>query len=384
MKKKDTYSLSFWLLIGAAFLYFMAASMSGPIVARHCATLGRSGTIMGFAVGCVNFSSLLTRPGVGQAADRLPRKGMAIVGFGLMGISNLLCAAAKTTTVLVFGRILVGIGFSVISVTLSTWVAASLPRDKVGSGMGIFGMAQAISAAFAPTLGLEIGARFGYEAVFRSAGIIAFAGVILVTMLQSPPLPERKQTGKAQFVAMEVLPVALILPLVTIPNAALSSFLSTFAAEQGIPFSISIYFPVYAVVLFALRLVTNRQMDTVPYRWFALLCAPAASLSLVAVSYMNGYGMLVLSALLMSVGYGLLNSVSLATCMKMVRPEQQGIASSTYYIGLDLGLMLGPVLGGQIYQLFGSANMFLILSLVPLFSLPILAVSCRYLKKKGV
>lgn len=384
MGKKFAYPISFWLLICAAFLYFMAASMSGPVVARHCAALGGSGTIMGLAVGCVNLSSLLTRPMVGKAADHMPRKGMAVVGFGLMGISNLLCAAAKNDAFLVIGRLLVGIGFSIISVTLSTWVAASLPKDRVGSGMGIFGMAQAISAAFAPTLGLEIGARISYKAVFLCAAIIAFAGVIMVTILHSPPLSERKQTGKTQFVAVEVLPVALILPLVTIPNAALSSFLSTFAAEQNIPFSISIYFPVYAVVLFVLRLLTNRQMDTVPYRWFVLICAPAASLALVAVTYMHGYGMLTLSALLMSVGYGLLNSVSLATCMKVVSLEQQGIASSTYYIGLDIGLLLGPLLGGQIYQLFGSANMFLILAIIPLFSLPILAVSHRYLKKKGI
>lgn len=339
---------------------------------------------MGLAVGCVNLSSLLIRPMVGQAADRFPKKGMGVLGFGLMGASNLVCATAKNTTMLLVGRLFVGIGFSVISVTLSTWVAASLPKNRVGSGMGIFGMAQAISAAFAPTFGLEIGARLGYRAVFCSAAIVAFVGVVMITALQSSPQPERKQGGKKQIIAVEVLPIALILPLVTIPNAALSSFLSTFAVEQNIPFSISIYFPVYAVVLFILRLLTNKQMDTIPYRWFVLICAPATSFALIAVVFMRGYSLLILSALLMSIGYGLLNSVSLATSVKMVSSDRQGIASSTYYIGLDMGLLLGPVLSGQVYEGFGSANMFLILAIIPLFSLPILAASNRYLAKKGI
>lgn len=384
MNEHYRYPHSFWLLICESFLYFMTASISGPIVAPYCAQLGGSGSIMGLAVGCINLSSLLTRPLAGSLADQLPRKQMALLGFGLMGVSNLLCAAAGSAAVLLGSRLLVGIGFSMISVSLSTWVAACLPRDRVGSGMGIFGMAQAVSAAIAPTLGLEIGERIGYRAVFLCAAGIAGAGTVMIPFLDAPALPECHSRARRTILAAEVLPIAAILPLVTIPNAALSSFLSIYAAEHSLPLSISIYFPVYAGMLFVLRLLTSRQMDTISYRIFVLICAPAASLSLIAITYMRGYVLLVLSAMLMSIGYGILNSVSLAACMKVVPPDRQGTASSTYYIGLDLGLLLGPVLGGQIYEHIGSSHLFLILAIIPWLSLPILAVFNRYLREKGI
>lgn len=55
------------------------------------------------------------------------------------------------------------------------------------------------------------------------------------------------------------------------------------------------------------------------------------------------------AAAFMAGGYGIMCSVSQSTAMLLADKEQRGLANSTYYIGLDLGMTLGPAIGGMLY-----------------------------------
>lgn len=48
-------------------------------------------------------------------------------------------------------------------------------------------------------------------------------------------------------------------------------------------------------------------------------------------------------------GYGIMCSVCQSTAILLAGEERRGLANSTYYIGLDLGMTLGPVIGGFLY-----------------------------------
>ena len=44
-----------------------------------------------------------------------------------------------------------------------------------------------------------------------------------------------------------------------------------------------------------------------------------------------------------------MSSVCQSTAMLLAGKEKRGLANSTYYIGLDLGMTLGPMIGGALY-----------------------------------
>ena len=44
-----------------------------------------------------------------------------------------------------------------------------------------------------------------------------------------------------------------------------------------------------------------------------------------------------------------MSSVWQSTAMLLAGKENRGLANSTYYIGLDLGMALGPMIGGALY-----------------------------------
>lgn len=62
--------------------------------------------------------------------------------------------------------------------------------------------------------------------------------------------------------------------------------------------------------------------------------------------------MMALAAALMAGGYGIMCTACQSTAILLARPGGRGLANGTYYIGIDLGMTLGPLCGGF---LFGHA-----------------------------
>ena len=77
--------------------------------------------------------------------------------------------------------------------------------------------------------------------------------------------------------------------------------------------------------------------------------------------------MMGLAAIGMTVGYGIIYSVLQSTALLLAPLEEQGLASSTFYMGIDLGMSFGPIIAGFIDTYLPIQYFYLVqLVLVPL------------------
>lgn len=72
----------------------------------------------------------------------------------------------------------------------------------------------------------------------------------------------------------------------------------------------------------------------------------------------------------MAGGYGIICSVAQSTAILMAGKGKRGLANSTYYIGLDMGMALGPLLGGVIYGELNVKYFYMVF----LFTIPIILI----------
>ena len=82
----------------------------------------------------------------------------------------------------------------------------------------------------------------------------------------------------------------------------------------------------------------------------ALLCNV---LSFFIISYAHTIWSFLLAAFIAGCGYGACQPAIQALSMKAVPIERRGSASSTNFIGMDLGNFFGPAIGGFIAQFLG-------------------------------
>lgn len=90
----------------------------------------------------------------------------------------------------------------------------------------------------------------------------------------------------------------------------------------------------------------------------ALFCYAA---SFVVISIAHTLPVFLLAAVISAFGYGTCAPAGQTLCMKCVSPDRRGTASSTSYIGEDIGNILGPILSGTLVTSFGYHSMWLMM-----------------------
>ncbi len=353
LQTKKAFSKDAVLVLTASFFYMICPMLSAPIIAGYTESLGGRGILMGFVGGLMNMVALFCRPFLGNLADTVPKYRLVLTGsiFLLSGSCGYFIAPGPYF--LMLARIVDGMGLAFCSIGLSSWLASIVPPGKVGSAMGMYGTVQAVGMAAAPPIGIFVAENFGYKFSFLVTAVCSVMTLILINLVGDKGLPvikEKEAETKIQILEKKVIPIALIVMFFTIPYYATQSFLLSYVQKAGLAVDAKWFFTVYAFFLVALRTGLGKYFNMVPYRKFLYISILSSIITIVCLTFMEGNLLLYAAAFFMAGGYGIMCSVSQTAAMKLAGIGRRGIGTSTYYIGLDIGMMSGPIIAGFIYS----------------------------------
>lgn len=351
--KSKLYSRDILFILMASFFYFASPMLVTPLITGFSGSLGASAALMGTIGGLMNLCALFCRPFVGNLADRLSKYKVSFAGGLLQMIACLGYIFAVSPAMIVAARIVNGVGFACCSVCMSTWMSNMLPKEKIGSGMGLYGTMNALAMAAAPAIGIRVYQTIGHRAAFVLAMIFALLTAVIIQFVKDKGLPveqgsrEKSSSSRSlQICDRKVIPIALIIMLFSIPYCATQSFLVTYTETRQINVAVSWFFPLYAIALLVLRLSLKSLFDRLPFKVFLLAGSACAAAGILFLAFMRNNLEMLLAAVFMAGGYGIMCSVCQSTAILLAGEARRGLANSTYYIGLDLGMALGPVIGG--------------------------------------
>lgn len=364
---KKSYSKDIILVLAASFFYMASPMLVTPLITGFTESIGASAGLMGLVGGMMNLVSLFCRPLAGNLADRISKYKLSFAGAVFMTAACVGYIFAPNEAVVVIARIINGFGFACCSVCMATWMSNMLPKDKIGSGMGFYGTMNALAMAVAPAIGVNAYQALGYRASFVIAMVFSAAIIAVIQFIGDRGEPVKADTpagtdisteadvpvkaGKrrVELIDFKVIPIALIIMLFAVPYCATQSFLVTYVEVRGLDVAVSMFFPSYAAVLIVLRLSLRTLFDKLPFRVFLLAACISELLAIALLAVMRSNVAMLISSALLAGGYGIMSSVCQSTAILLAGKEKRGLANSTYYIGLDLGMTLGPVIGGALY-----------------------------------
>ncbi len=343
------------LVMVASFCFMACPMMTTPLITGFAKTMGAGGAIMGLAEGLMNVCSMICRPFAGNLADLQSKYRLAFIGGIIMATACIMYATSSSIHIILIARVIHGLGFSLCSVTMSTWIACMLPPSKIGSGMGVYGTINAISMGIAPFIGIKITQYFGYRATFWVA--TGFVTVLIIIIQFTTYRGEVTYTAKEKaecksdfhLVERKVVPLGIIITLFAIPYFATQTFIVAYVADRDINVSVGMFFPIYAIAVFTLRITLRKYFDKLPFKYFVVICSISALLGMISLWIINGNLIMLAGAIFTAGGYGLMCSVAQANAFIMVEKKKRGLANSTYYLDLDMGMAFGPIIGGFIY-----------------------------------
>lgn len=360
----------------------LGQQMSNSLLAKYADSLGTPESLIGVLMSMFAVSALVFKIISGPAMDTYNRKYLVMGAMMIMAIAYVGFGSSKDIKPLMLFRLFQGIGNAFGNVCCLALVSDALPKDKFGIGMGYYSLAQVLSRAIGPSIGLTLVGWFGYSTTYYiNAGVMLSAVIVASTIKIEFKRVKKLKITLNNIVAKEALIPAAVILFTGMGFTCINSFLIVFAAKQGVESGIGLYFTVSAFTLLLTRPLVGRLTDKYGLVKISIPAIAITALSFVIISFSESLPMFLVAAFVSSFGYGACQPALQSLSIKAVSKDRRGAASSTNYIGMDIGTIFGPTLAGIIAEVFGYYAMWRIMALPLCVSIAILVFTRRKIRR---
>ena len=349
--KDPIFTKSFNLNFVINFFVYLCMYLLIVVIAGYSKTeFHASDSLAGLVVGLFIVGSLIGRFITGKYVNSFGPKKILIFGLICLIITQLLYFIPGSVWFLMIVRLLNGIATAIATTATGTIAAYVTPPTRKREGISLFSLSLVLGTAIGPFFGMLLMNSFSIQILFMICVILGvlsgllslFIKIDFKTVASKNDTSNRKAFSLGNFIAKEAIPVAIVMMLIGVTYAAILTYLQAFAVERNLVTAASYFFIFYAVASLVTRPIAGRLMDdknenVVVYPAFIFLII---SFAMLMFSF-DGW-VLLIAGIALGIGYGNLSSSMQAIAIKVSPSTKYGLATSTYFIGLDIGIGFGP------------------------------------------
>ncbi|ANZ34627.1 MFS transporter [Staphylococcus carnosus] len=341
-----------------------------------------SDSLAGLVTGLFIVGSLIGRFITGKYVNAIGPKKTLLIGIIFLIITQLLYFIEGSLGFLMFTRLINGIATAVATTATGTIAAYITPPERKSEGISMFSLSLVLGTAIGPFFGLLLSSHYSIDILFGLCLVFGVVSLILSFFIniefKTTPIAiteGKKGFSLNQFIALDAVPIAIVILITGLTYSSILTFLKFFAEERDLVTVSSYFFIFYAITSLVTRPVTGRLMDNknenvVVYPAYVFLFA-----TFVMLYFAHSGWLLLLAGAALGIGYGNLSSLMQAIAIKVTTPEKYGLATSTYFIGIDIGIGFGPSLLGAFTssitygQLYGAMAILTVITAILYFLL---------------
>ena len=299
----------------------------------------------GLAVGIYIIGTVVARLLAGRFISILGCRKMLYLGLLIYLISTAMYFYTPNLLMLDSVRFLNGFAYGITSTATSTIIAAIIPTSRRGEGINYYGLSTSLAAAVGPFLGILM---------LHSVGIESEA---------------HKGIRISDYIEPRMNSISLVSILVGFAYAGVIGFMAAYTKDLDLIMAGTFFFVVYAVVITITRPLLGIVFDMKGENFVLYPCFVSLALGIFLLSIAHSTWLVLLSAVFVGLGYGTFMSNGQAVTVKIVPVHRIGVATSTYFIALDMGLGFGPYILGAVKEVVGYTSMFHVTVVVALLAL---------------
>ncbi|WP_439819056.1 MFS transporter [Weissella paramesenteroides] len=364
--------LSITLINFLVYLVYYLLMVIIAVVAQE--KLGATLSQAGLASGIYVIGTLVARLYVGKKLEVLGRKQTLRVGIILYLITTLMYLYMPSIAILYVVRLLNGFFYGTVSTATNAIVTEYIPLSRRGEGINYYGLSTSLAAAIGPFLGmLLLHATSINFIVIMSSIILAFTviGCFILNVNNMSLTSDQRALADSwkinTFIDTKVVFIAAIAFIMGLAYSSVLSFLASYVETIDLVSISSFFFVVYALVITVTRPMAGRIFDrygenSVMYPSYFFL-----AIGLFVLSVTTSAWELLFSGALIGLGYGTFMSNGQAVALHLEKDISRiGVALSTYFVGLDLGIGVGPYLLGALRNFVDFKQMYLMTAVLPI------------------
>lgn len=326
--------------------------------------IGSSKTTIGWVMGFMPISTVVSRPFMGKLVARRGEQLVILLGLVIIFFSSLAYhGLQRVAWPMALVRISHGIGFSAFISASYTAVAQWVPANRRGQAYSYTGATILAAVALMPLAGEYLVRGSGYPALFNGAAATVFFAALLtfipaisrsVSSSAYQGLPLYGPLLRRQSTCLLLLAILLFVQ----GHATVLNFIALHASKLGLP--PGYYFAVAASIAFILRLVAGSFIDRYGKKRFMKVSYLFFGSGICFIPLISNPPAFYASTLLYGTGLAFLFPAAIALAADQAEsPEELPGMMSLATAIFDLGFISGTVLSGWFADLFSLDVLFL-------------------------
>jgi MFS family permease len=346
------WTRDYTLVILSTHFLFACYSSLFTIIPPYVLARGGQEWQIGIVIGAFGVSGVIFRPLAGRLANRFGPKRIAIAGALLLAAGSILYIPATSVWLIVPVRALQGIGLGIGPVATTTMVANLAPAHRRGEALSYMGNSIALASMYSSVVAYWLLTQYGFPASFTFSGICGFVSLALSFFISAEKTrihDENPGGGSVPFISRRALFPTFVFLSYTITTAPVNTFLPLLAEQRSLG-NPGLYFTVYSFTSMLAMLGSGALADRLgrPAVIIPGLLLTAAAMFLLMASV--NQIMFLSAALLVGVGFGLLQPGTQSFTVDRVPPRERASALATLQQAWDIGgsggaFLLGPIAG---------------------------------------
>lgn len=367
-KRESFWTKNFILLLISNALLFMIFDMLVPTLPLFAQRIGCNAPQIGMVVGSFTISAMLIRLFASRFMLLFNKKYILLVGILLCMLATACYELATGFFALIAFRLLHGLGHGVSSTYFATMASEELPYNRLGEGMGYFGVGETVCMSVAPIIGLAILNKFNFTALFIFGAFILLLSAIMLlctSYKKFEKIPVYKNDNKKapiKLIEKRVLPQCILILIIGIVISGVMSYLSIYAEQQKIN-NVAWFFFIAAISGIFIRIISGKVFDRKGPIYVLLPCGICLIIAMILIAYSRSELMLNTAGLFYGVAFGAIFPVVQAWVISKVDESSREEAVSSFLNFFDLGLGVGSLILGIIIDMTSYKSMYLTLIL---------------------
>ena len=343
----------------------------------------------GLIIALFTLTAGLSRPFSGKLADVIGRKPIILIGAVVCIICSLIYPVLTTVSGFLLLRLLHGFSTGFSPTAMTAYVADIVPEHRRGEAMGIIGVSINLGSSIAPPLGSYLTNTISLSAMFYASSLSALISLLLVVRIQETI--QSPQVFKASLLKLnrnEIISRRAVFPALVCGLAYLGfGAVITITPDQSVFLGMTnkgLYFSSFTVCSILSRLVAGQVSDR-----YGRLIVMRVAIILLTIAYLSfGYVSSPISLLLGSGFMGFSLGVALpavfAWTVDRSNDSNRGKAMATLFIGLEIAIGTGAIIGAAIYNNDPSnfKSVFQMVALITIFAILFVREGSRDLQPK--
>jgi DHA1 family tetracycline resistance protein-like MFS transporter len=334
---------------------------------------------VGLLLSIYSIAQFLFSPIWGSLSDRIGRRPVILIGLFGGGLSYLLFAFSSSLILLFAARFLAGVFGGNISTAHAYIADVTSPEDR-SKGMGLIGAAFGLGFIFGPLLGAGLGIvgahlgsapPFGMSFSALGAAILCFANLILASFVLEESLPPSARAPKMRRNRIKEIfrhlgtPVVgslmIVFFLSGLAMAQMEAMLFPFVADRfgwGLEKSSMGFAYVGVLMVLTQGYLIRKWMPRYGERRVLLMGLAGFAISLAFIPFSVTVTLMGVTMTVLALGNGMMRPPNLGLISLASSPSEQGAVLGVTNSLASLGRILGPAMGGWLYESYSKGAPF--------------------------